>query len=93
MDSKKVIDSISKGMNLPEDTVKALLGNFVELMKKHSKQLDSLQVPGIGTFESKIRKEKEALHPASGERLLVPPKVVMTFKPSQLLKNKIKDGN
>ncbi|MDE5673785.1 MAG: HU family DNA-binding protein, partial [Muribaculaceae bacterium] len=53
--------------------------------------LDSISVPSFGTFEPRKRLERVALHPASGKRLLVPPKIVLTFKPSVLLKQKTRN--
>lgn len=90
MDSKKITEKIAESLNLTQDTASDLLNGFVELMLKHGKELNTLNVTGFGVFETKIRPEREALHPSSGEPLLVPPKVTMSFKPSQLLKTKLK---
>ena len=92
MDNDRVIEKLSEGLELPQDSVKMLMESWVKLMKEHAEALDTVSFTGFGSFESRIRIEKEALHPASGKRLLVPPKVILNFKPSQLLKIKIKDG-
>jgi nucleoid DNA-binding protein len=52
--------------------------------------MDSVQVPGFGTFEPKKRDERVMVHPSTGKRMLVPPKVVVGFKISNVLKAKIK---
>ena len=53
-------------------------------------ELDSVVVPGFGTFEPKKRNERVMIHPSTGKRMLVPPKVVLGFKVSNVLKAKLK---
>lgn len=55
-------------------------------------ELDTVNIQGFGSFEPKKRVERVALHPASGKRLLIPPKIVMTFKPTAALRQQIKKG-
>lgn len=51
----------------------------------------SMAVAGFGTFETKVRRERVARHPATGRRVLLPPKAVLQFRPSAVLKQKVKD--
>jgi nucleoid DNA-binding protein len=52
--------------------------------------MDSVFVPSFGTFEPKKRNERVMIHPSSGRRMLVPPKVALSFKVSKVLKSKLK---
>jgi len=49
-------------------------------------------VPNFGTFEPKKKLERVIVNPASGQRMLVPPKLVLGFKPNQTWKDKLKGG-
>lgn len=62
---------------------------LVGLLSEKGAEMDVVAVPGFGTFEPKKRLERINVHPASGKRMLLPPKIVMNFKPSALLKQKV----
>ena len=53
---------------------------------------DSVQIPGFGTFDVKKKMERIIVSPTTGQRMLVPPKLVLNFKPSPSWKDKIKNG-
>lgn len=92
MDTQKLIDKLSESLDLPEDKTGFLIKCFADLMILHGENLDNVSVPGFGSFEFRLRNEREVVHPASGKRLLIPPKVTINFRPTPLLKTKIKDG-
>lgn len=47
-----------------------------------------LTLKGFGTFEVRKRLERVAMNPATRQKVLVPPKLVMAFRPSPSLKEK-----
>ena len=53
--------------------------------------LASVACPSFGTFEPRKRIERIAVHPSSGKKLMVPPKIVMNFRASQILKQRVGD--
>ena len=50
-----------------------------------------LALSGFGTFEVKKKMERIIVTPGSKQKLLVPPKLSLTFKPSAILKDKIQN--
>jgi len=65
-----------------EDTVAVVIA---ELLKNKS-----VSFHNFGTLEVKKREERISVNPASGKRMLVPPKLVVKFKMSNSLKDKLK---
>ena len=51
--------------------------------------LEALLRP-FGTFEVKKKLERISINPATQQRMLIPPKLVLTYKPSVTLKEKFK---
>ena len=51
---------------------------------------DSVSLSGFGVLEVKKKNERVSVNPTTGKRMLVPPKLVLTYKPSSLLKDKLK---
>ncbi|MCD8292153.1 MAG: HU family DNA-binding protein [Prevotellaceae bacterium] len=48
----------------------------------------SVSVHGFGAFEVRKKGERLSVRPSTGERMLVPPKLVLAFRPSHLLKER-----
>ena len=46
-------------------------------------------VAGLGNFETRQKKERVMVNPSTGNKMLVPPKIVINFKMSTTYKNKI----
>ena len=53
---------------------------------------ESVSVSGFGTFEVKKRLERIMVNPSTGQRMIVPPKLVLNFKPSASIKEELKKG-
>ena len=49
-----------------------------------------IAIQGFGSFEVKKKAERISINPASKQRMLVPPKLVLSYKPSNTLKDKFK---
>ena len=71
-----------------EKAVSAVLDSVVEAVAKE----DKVQLVGFGTFEVKKRLERILVNPGTGQRMLVPPKLVLGFKPIAAIKESLKKG-
>lgn len=89
MDYKKFSEELSSRLDISLSTVNLLNEALCKEFIRTASEIDSIVVPGFGTFESRLREERIALHPASGKRLLVPPRIYLSFKQSPVLKQKI----
>lgn len=92
MDHKTFLDILSSRLDISINSVSTLIEGLSEEMARQAANLDSVVVAGFGTFEPRLREERVALHPASGKRLLVPPRIYLSFRQSPLLKQKINHG-
>lgn len=92
MDNRTLLDTLSRNLDISRDTVSQLIDGLSSAIGQCCSQLDSVTIQGFGTFEPRRRMERVALHPASGKRLLIPPKIALGFKPSALLKQKVRNG-
>lgn len=91
MDNKKFCEELSSRLDVSLSTVNSLIESLTNEIAKTAGNLDGVVVPGFGIFESKLREERVALHPASGKRLLVPPRIFLTFKQSPVLKQRLNE--
>lgn len=66
--------------------IATLLSDIVEKLEEGN----MITVQGFGTFEVKKKAERISRNPLTKQRVLVPPKLVLTYKPSNVLKEKFK---
>ena len=62
---------------------------LVKEITEHLCNEDLIFITNFGTFETKKRLERVLVSPTTGQRMLVPPKMVVGFKQSNVLKSKI----
>lgn len=90
MDTKTLINTVADRTGLDPEEVEVMTRTLTSLLAQAVKEGDSVAIPGFGSFESKLRNERVATHPSTGKKILVPPKLSMVFKPSALLKQKVR---
>lgn len=66
--------------------VDAFVNELVDLLEDG----DSLMIQGFGNFEVKKKLERVVVNPSTKQRMLVPPKLALTFRPTTALKEKFK---
>ena len=90
MNNKQFLTELSGKCKLsseqPEQQVQALIGVMENLWHEG----DSVSLSGFGVLEVKKKNERVSVNPTTGVRMLVPPKLVLTYKPSSILKEKLK---
>lgn len=59
-------------------------------MSQQWQEGNAVSIQGFGTFEVKKKMERIFVNPVTKLRLLIPPKLVLTYRPSALLKEKFK---
>lgn len=93
MDNKTLIDRVASDTGIAREVVQETLDAFYSLAAECCVAMDTIIIPGFGQFEPKKRKERLTVHPATGRRLLVPPKLVVNFKPSGVMKSNLLNSN
>lgn len=92
MNNKEFIDRLSQRTGYREDLCQRMVQQVVDAMIERFDQGESVQIPFFGIFEVKKRMERVMVNPATKQRMLVPPKLVLSFRPSIAVKDKFKKG-
>lgn len=90
MDNKKLVETVAENLGRSTNDVNKLMDALAGVLSSRCAEMDSVFVPGFGTFEPRKRNERVIVQPLTGKRMLVPPKVVVNFKVSRVLKAKLK---
>lgn len=91
MDTKQFTEKLHKQVGLDKKTVAQLMGDVVSIIRERAVQMDSIAIQGFGTFESRKKNERISVSPTTGKRMLIPPKITVSFKPSVSIKNSLKE--
>lgn len=90
MTGKEFITAVAARTGLSIEEASRRMAVLIEGMAGHLCEGDSISVAGFGTFEVKKRNERVIVNPVSRQRMLVPPRLTLTFKPGIPLKERIK---
>lgn len=92
MNNKDFITELAQRTGYSADETQRFVNDVVEAMGDHFQDDDSVLIPTFGTFEVKKKMERIMVNPSTGQRMLVPPKLVLTFKPNVSWKERVKNG-
>ncbi len=88
MNNKEFINELAKQTNRSASTATKLVDDALNILEEHFLQGDVVSVSSFGTFEVKKKMERISVNPTTGKRFLIPPKLVLGFKQSNVLKDK-----
>lgn len=91
MNHKELIASMAAKMNAPKSMVADLLETTIQICTEQLVEEKTIGFQSFGNFEVRKKDERLSVHPATQIRTLVPPKLVVNFKQSNILKDKLKD--
>lgn len=92
MNNKEFITELSQRSGYSLDQTQKLVMQVIASMASNFDEGENVFVSGFGTFEVKERSERIMVNPSTGQRMLVPPKMVLSFKPVASVKQKLKNG-
>ena len=92
MNNKEFIAELASRTGYTQDESQRMVKSVIELMGKSLEAGDPVSVSGFGTFEVKKRLERVMVNPSTGQRMLVPPKLVLNFKPAANIKGQVRRG-
>jgi DNA-binding protein HU-beta len=97
MTKLEMVDKISESVTLPKNEIEKILDQFVAVTQNTLKSGDKVSLTGLGVFTPKERAARTARNPKTGEKVAVPAKKVVKFKPgkelAELLQNPAPEKN
>lgn len=92
MNNKAFIAELSKRIGKSADETQMLTYALVDTMNEFFQEGDAVSFNNFGTFEVKKKLERIIISPTTKKKMLVPPKLVLGFKPVAAVREKIKKG-
>jgi nucleoid DNA-binding protein len=87
---KEIVKQISDETGLTQLKTKEIVQKTFDAIMATLFEEGRIELRNFGVFEVKRRKARKARNPRTGERVDVPPKSVVTFKPGKEMEEKIR---
>lgn len=83
--AKKIAEELKVNQLLALDIIQRTFDGITETLVTEGR----IELRNFGVFEVKARKERQARNPRTGEKVLVPPRLVVTFKAGREMEQKV----
>lgn len=90
MNKAELITSMAEKSNLTKKDAELALKAFIESVSETLENGDKVQLVGFGTFETRVRAEREGTNPRTGEKIKIPATIAPAFKAGKELKEAVK---
>ncbi len=91
MNNKDFISALSRQSGFTTRVTQQLVDALVGQMSASLEEGTPVAIANFGTFDVKKKLERVIVNPATGQRLMTPPKLVVAFKSGPALKDYIQE--
>lgn len=92
MNNKEFVAELAQQTGYSQDDTQKLVRKVIDAMITEFEDGEVVAIPNFGTFEVKKRMERVVVNPTTKKRQLVPPKLILGFRPVAAVKEKLKNG-
>lgn len=89
MNNKEFTTELSRRMGINAKEAANLVSALNAEISTQLEDENQISIQGFGTFEVKKKLEHIVVNPSTRQKMLVPPKMEIKFKPSPIIKDKI----
>jgi DNA-binding protein HU-beta/integration host factor subunit alpha len=93
MNNKEYISALARSTRRRNAETEQMIATVTKAITEHLQNGDSVQLSNLGVFEVKKKMERIIVNPGTGQRMLVPPKLVLNFKPNTAWRTQIKNDS
>ena len=89
MTRKEIVRSISEELDLTQLETKQIVQKTFDAIVRTLVDERRIELRNFGVFEVKRRASRKARNPRTGDKVFVPEKFVVTFKPGQVMQKRV----
>ena len=89
MNNKDFLNQLAGKANISLSEAKQLSEAFTNMFADYADDGMVFSIQGFGNFDVKKKLERIVINPTTKQRQLIPPKLVISFKASNVLKDKL----
>ncbi|MGI3185567.1 integration host factor subunit alpha [Nioella aestuarii] len=86
-------EAVFREVGLSRNESAGLVERVLELMSDSLVEGEQVKISSFGTFSVRSKTARVGRNPKTGEEAPIPPRRVLTFRPSHLMKDRVAAGN
>ena len=87
-----IVDKLYERLDLPKKEVDKVVESVFDIIKDTLQRKDKLMISGFGDFIIRNKKARRGRNPQTGGDIMISPRRILTFKPSQLFRAGLKQS-
>lgn len=91
MNNKQFISELAQRMGHTAQDTQKMMYQLIDAIGDAFQEGNSVAIQNFGSFEVKKKMERIMVNPTTGQRMLVPPKLILCFRISPTWKDKLKN--
>jgi integration host factor subunit alpha len=92
MTKADLVESIYERVGFSKKESAEIVELVFEIIKQTLEQGEKIKIAGFGNFVVREKKSRRGRNPQTGQEIRISARKVLTFKPSQVLKNTLNEG-
>lgn len=89
MNRSDLIEILREKNNIPFRKAELIVESFFDVIVRSLKEGRRVEIRGLGSFFAKSYRAYMGRNPNTGEKILVPPKVLPVFRPGRILNRRL----
>lgn len=90
MNNKEFLSEIATRLSISQKDCSNLMESLIGSVVTEFENGNSVSLQGFGMFEVRKKEQRLSLNPKTKQKMMVPPKLVLSFKSSNTYKEKLK---
>jgi len=84
-----IIESVYENLDIPKKDCSRIVESLFDIIKSELEKGNDVMVSGFGKWAVKHKKKRRGRNPQTGNELIIDAKKVVTFKPSNVLRDTV----
>ena len=93
MTKADLIDAIYQRVGFSKQESARIMELVLEVIKERLEQGETVKISGFGNFVVRKKRSRRGRNPKTGEEIEITARRVLTFKPSQVLRNAVNEAS
>lgn len=89
MTKSDLITAIAESTDVTKKDSDKILSSLIDIITETLAKGDKVQIVGFGTFEVRVRKQRQGRNPSTGKPITIPESKVPAFKAGKALKDAV----
>jgi integration host factor subunit alpha len=93
MTKADIVERVYERVVFPKRESYEIVESAFELIREELRQGGKVKIAGFGNFSVREKKSRKGRNPQTGEEIEIPARKVLTFKPSNILRDALNKGS